>query len=183
MIRIFLLLFFSVLSLQSWGQMAALPDGGYLYDQPHVTEVEQNYSYDSSFNFTKITESRSPFLQLSERKIALAFSDGFVAAKGANFTRKQLDKKFKHASDFGINSTKKNSETLAQFESAIKDHLGDSATVQKGTYGFSKDSTVYFNPNTNNVVVLDKSGNFLTGFKLDPTTPQYQKYISEGFLR
>jgi len=50
------------------------------------------------------------------------------------FTRKQLDKKFKHASDFGFVDTKKNRVTLTQYRDAIKAHLKDRDTVEKRTY-------------------------------------------------
>ncbi|WP_338124574.1 hemagglutinin repeat-containing protein [Ewingella americana] len=98
-------------------------------------------------------------------------------------SQKQLDKKFKHAVDFGIETTKKNPATLKQYGAAIENHMDDIATAEKGTYGFVKDSRVYFNSNTNNAVVLDKSGGFVTGFKLTPGTPQYENYIKNGVLR
>nr|WP_314263751.1 hemagglutinin repeat-containing protein [uncultured Moellerella sp.] len=100
-----------------------------------------------------------------------------------NFNEKQLDKKFKHAVDFGITTTKKNPETLRQYENAINNHMVDKVTTPKGTYGFVKDSKVYFNSNTNNAVVLDSSGNFVTGFKLTPGTSQYDNYMKNGVLR
>jgi len=50
-----------------------------------------------------------------------------------NISRKQIGKKFKHASDFGLNTTKKHSETITEFELAIKGHLQSTATVQRGT--------------------------------------------------
>ncbi len=106
-----------------------------------------------------------------------------ITAGAAIFTQEQLGKKFKHAVDFGVNTTKKNPLTLAEFQNAITSHLNDAATVQKGTYGLVKDSKVFFNPNTNNVVVLDNAGNFVTGFKLDPGTPQFNNFITNGFLR
>ncbi|KOY62382.1 adhesin [Photorhabdus heterorhabditis] len=80
-------------------------------------------------------------------------------------------------------TTKKNPETLRQYEKAIKSHMEDTTTVRQGTYGFVKDSKVFFNSNTNNAVVLDSSGNFVTGFKLTPGTPQYDNYIKNGVLR
>ena len=61
--------------------------------------------------------------------------------------------------------------------------MADKVTTPKGTYGFVKDSKVYFNSNTNNAVVLDSSGNFVTGFKLTPGTPQYDNYMKNGVLR
>ncbi|MGE9549580.1 colicin D domain-containing protein, partial [Snodgrassella sp. CS2] len=110
-------------------------------------------------------------------------SGNSVANELTGITQKQLDKKFKHAADFGITTTKKNAETLSQYETAIKSHMGDKATKPLGTYGFVTDSKVFFNSNTNNVVVLDKSGNFITGFKITPGTPQYENYMKNGVLR
>jgi filamentous hemagglutinin len=106
-----------------------------------------------------------------------------VAEALTSVTQKQLDKKFKHASDFGVVTTKKNPETLAQYESAIKTHMGSTSTTQQGTYGFVKDSKVFFNSTTNNAVVLDASGNFVTGFKLSPGTQQFENFIKNGVLR
>nr|WP_024560418.1 VENN motif pre-toxin domain-containing protein [Franconibacter pulveris] len=78
-----------------------------------------------------------------------------VADELTEISFKQLDKKFKHAEDFGVMTTKKNPETLSQYEAAIRNHMGDTATVEQGSYGFVKDSKVFFNSATNNAVVLD----------------------------
>nr|WP_231845322.1 colicin D domain-containing protein [Pseudomonas entomophila] len=94
-----------------------------------------------------------------------------------------MDKKFKHAPDFGVVTTKKNPETLSQFESAINEHMTSKSTVQMGTYGFVKDSKVYFNPSTNNAVIVDNGGSFVTGFKLVPGTQQYDNFFKNGVLR
>lgn len=51
------------------------------------------------------------------------------------FSTKQLDKKFKHAVDFDVVTTKKNPDTTKQYETAIKNHLNDKATGENGTYG------------------------------------------------
>ncbi|WPU24778.1 colicin D domain-containing protein [Cedecea neteri] len=85
---------------------------------------------------------------------------GSVASSLVGVTQKQLDKKFKHAVDFGITTTKKNAETLSQYEIAIKKHMGDNATKFQMTYGFVKESIVFYNSNANNVVVY-KSGDLL----------------------
>ncbi|MGQ8774852.1 S-type pyocin domain-containing protein [Serratia sp. NA_112.1] len=98
------------------------------------------------------------------------------------FTRKQLDKKFKHASDFGIADTKKNRVTLTQYRDAVEAHLKDRDTVEKGTYRREKGSKVFFNTKTNNVVVLDKDGEFVSGWNLIPGSPQYNGYINTGVL-
>jgi hypothetical protein len=123
-------------------------------------------------------------------KLGGSIPKGAVANKNGNFiselkdvTQKQLDKKFKHAVDFGVTSTKKNPETLADFHDAIKSHMSNSDTFKLGSYGFVKDSNVFFNPNSNNAVVLGESGNFITGFKLYSTSAQYDNYIKNGVLR
>ncbi len=106
-----------------------------------------------------------------------------VAKSVTNFSQKQLAKKFKHALDFEVNTTKKNPQTLAEFQNALTNHLDDVATEQKGTYGFVKDSKVFFNSNTNNAVVVDSAGNFVTGFKLSPGTTQFDNFMKNGLLR
>ncbi|WP_232463094.1 hemagglutinin repeat-containing protein [Stenotrophomonas sp. WZN-1] len=96
---------------------------------------------------------------------------------------KQLDKKFKHAEDFGLVTSKKNPQTIAQYESAIRNHMAAPETGLRGTYGFVPGSKVYFNSSTNNAVVLDSSGKFVTGFKLDPKSSQYENLFKNGVLR
>lgn len=113
--------------------------------------------------------------------VYLVFSESLDAGR---FTRKQLDKKYlKHASDFGIDDTRKNSATLTKFRDAINRHLEDQETVPKGTYLLADGSSVYFNPKTNNVVILDKNGNFLSGWKIEPGTQQFINYVEKGNLR
>ncbi len=105
-----------------------------------------------------------------------------VADELTEISFKQLDKKFKHAEDFGVITTKKNPETFSQYEAAIRNHMGDTATVEQGSYGFVKDSKVFFNSANNNAVVLDSSGAFVTGFKLTPGTPQYDNFYEKWSL-
>ncbi|HHT7587566.1 S-type pyocin domain-containing protein [Klebsiella michiganensis] len=98
------------------------------------------------------------------------------------YTRRQLQKKYKHAVDFGISDTRINSETLAKFRDAVEAHLSDKNTKEKGTYIREKDSKVYFNSGTNDSVVINKNGSFSTGMKLVPGTPQYRNYIEKAVL-
>jgi hypothetical protein len=95
----------------------------------------------------------------------------------------QLDRKFKHAPDFGVVTTKKNPSTVAQFGEAIQDHLTSPNTIQKGTYLPTPNSVVYYNPTTNNVVVLKPTGEFVTGFKIRPGSDQFANYFKNGALR
>ncbi len=107
-----------------------------------------------------------------------------VGKSNITFSTKQLDKKFKHAKDFGVETSKKNPQTLKEYEDALNAHMNDPATIQNGTYVHSPGSTVHYNANTNNVIVVDKGGNFLSGWKLDPTAPtkQFSDYINSGKL-
>lgn len=98
------------------------------------------------------------------------------------FTRKQLDRKYKHAIDFGVNDTKKNRETLTKFRDAIEAHLADKETVEKGTYRREKGSRVYFNPKTMRVVILKPNGDFLSGWKIDPKEETGKIYLDTGVL-
>lgn len=59
---------------------------------------------------------------------------------------------------YGVITTKKSPEILAQYESANETQTGSTSTTQHGKYGFVKDSKVFFNSTTNNAVVLDASG-------------------------
>jgi hypothetical protein len=152
-----------------------------------------NPAPDGTVEATKLAMGLIPILTKAAPKAIPAAKNGVpspaeVAAtiarsRVANFSQTQLDKKFKHAADFGIVTTKKNPETLAKFEAALKSHIHDADTVQRGTYGYDSGSKVLFNPKTNNVVILDKADGFVTGFKLDPGTGQYANYIKNGFLR
>ncbi|EAW8185669.1 colicin-D [Salmonella enterica] len=98
------------------------------------------------------------------------------------FTRRQLDKKYKHAGDFGVNETKKNSETLGKFRDAIEAHLADKDTVEKGTYRREKGSKVYFNPKSMNVVILKANGEWLSGWKINPAAENGRIYLETGDL-
>nr|WP_269814079.1 colicin D domain-containing protein [Serratia proteamaculans] len=98
------------------------------------------------------------------------------------FTRKQLDKKFKHASDFGIADTKKNRVTLTQYRDAVEAHLKDRDTVEKGTYRREKGSKVYFNPKSMRVVILKANGDFLSGWKINPDADNGRIYLETGDL-
>jgi hypothetical protein len=72
---------------------------------------------------------------------------------------------------------------LADFQRAIIAHLDDASTVVKGTYQYVPGSTVYFNPNTNLIAILDNAGNFISGWKLNPGTPVFNHLMKNGILR
>lgn len=93
-----------------------------------------------------------------------------------------MDKKYKHAIDFGISDSKKNSETLTKFRDAVEAHLLDKHTVEKGTYRREKESKVYFNPKSMNVVILKANGDWLSGWKINPDADNGKIYLETGDL-
>nr|WP_052451060.1 S-type pyocin domain-containing protein [Pseudomonas batumici] len=98
------------------------------------------------------------------------------------FTRVQLQAKYKHAKNFGVMDINQNNDSLRKFRDAIKAHLEDKDTVEKGSYHHAKNSKVYFNPKTNNVVILTKDGKFLSGWQLKEGTDQHKNYMNGGVL-
>ncbi|WP_304439264.1 colicin D domain-containing protein, partial [Erwinia sp. ErVv1] len=98
------------------------------------------------------------------------------------YTRLQLDRKYKHAGDFGVTNTRKNSTTLTQFRDAIEAHLKDKDTIERGTYRREKGSRVYFNPGTMNVVVLKINGDFLSGWGIKLSEVSGRIYLETGVL-
>ena len=101
----------------------------------------------------------------------------------AAFPTQQLESKWKHAADFGITTPKRNPTTLADFQAAIESHLADVATIQNGTYLYVPGSKVFYNPITNLIVILDRDDAFVSGWRLSPGSPQWNKLIVDGVLR
>ncbi len=96
--------------------------------------------------------------------------DLLSAPKGGGsttFSTAQLQKKFKHADDFGVTgpATKAN---LAAYETALKTHLANPDVVAvSGTY-LNKPATIHIHPDTNLAVIVDGAGAFQSGWKLSP---------------
>ncbi|MCU9588903.1 RHS domain-containing protein [Proteus mirabilis] len=89
-----------------------------------------------------------------------------LSACGVNFNKSQIQKKFKHAEDFGISGSA-NKQNFEAFEQAMKNHIELPTTVNiSGTYRWKQDVIHYFDPKTGLNVMADKSGNFISGWKL-----------------
>jgi len=87
-------------------------------------------------------------------------------SENINSSQKQLQKKFKHAEDFGYtgNSSKKG---LEDFSKIIQDHVDAKSTQQiKGTYRWNQEVYHYFDPKTKLNVMTDLDNNFISGWKL-----------------
>ena len=81
------------------------------------------------------------------------------------FSAKQVQKKFRHASDFGITGTySKHNHTL--FISAMDTHIhGPNTVVINGTYR-SMPAVHYYDPMTDLVVLTHPDGSFWSGWKI-----------------
>jgi RHS repeat-associated protein len=94
-------------------------------------------------------------------------------------TSRKLQAKFKHAGDFGVmgNYSKSNA---GKFSSAINQHI-NSAGIQtiNGTYR-GQSVIHYLNPNTGLNVISSPTGQFISGWKLNPT--QLQNVLQHGGL-
>jgi len=102
-----------------------------------------------------------------------------VAAPKLKATPKQLQKKFKHAKDFGVDGNY-NPANGKRFEKAVDDFINDAATQNRaGTY-HGNPVTLSFNPSTGNCVILGQDGGFVSGWKL--TYEQLQHVIRTGKL-
>lgn len=92
--------------------------------------------------------------------------DAIEKYNDTKFTPKQLQKKFKHAIDFGV-SGDVNKQNITLFENAMRKHINTVDTVRiKGKYRWEKDVYHYFNSSTNLDVMVDVDGNFISGWKL-----------------
>ncbi len=110
---------------------------------------------------------------------------GKKAAKAAGstpllpMTTKQLQRKYKHAADFGVvgNYNRANGEMFAD---AITRHVSGPGTKKiSGTYR-GNPVTHYVDSQTGLNVIVDASGNFLSGWKLNPA--QLQNILRHGGL-
>lgn len=92
---------------------------------------------------------------------------------------KQLQSKFKHAGDFGVtgNYSKANA---ANFSAALNQHINSgSVTKIAGTYR-GNPVMHYLDPSTGLNVIVDPSGAFVSGWKLNPA--QLQNVLKHGGL-
>ena len=94
-------------------------------------------------------------------------------------TDKQLQKKFKHADDFGVDGNY-NPDSAGEFRRAIVDHVNSPETREVvGTYR-GNPVTFHVNQNTGLVVLQDPGGSFLSGWKLNGQ--QLHHVVNDGKL-
>jgi hypothetical protein len=102
-----------------------------------------------------------------------------LRGRSLNVSPQQLQKKFKHAQDFGVTGNY-SPANAAKLQNAIQQHVASSSTkVIKGTY-HGNPVTHYVNPSTGVNVMKDSAGNFVSGWKLSPA--QLKHVLSNGKL-
>lgn len=100
-------------------------------------------------------------------------------SKVAPASAKQLQKKFKHAGDFGVegNFSKANAEKFGQ---AIQKHLNALGTKEiQGSYR-GNSVTFHTDPKSGLTAIQNPNGSFLSGWKLNPQ--QLQHVLKDGKL-
>ena len=92
---------------------------------------------------------------------------------------KQLQKKFKHAADFGVEGNY-NAANAAKFEQKVREFIDAPGTTRiTGTYR-GDPAVLSYSPTTSQVVVQDASGTFVSAWKMTPA--QLQHVIQSGSL-
>ncbi|WP_077620709.1 SAR2788 family putative toxin [Bacillus sinesaloumensis] len=100
------------------------------------------------------------------------------ALMNVSFKASQLQKKFKHAKDFGVtgNYSKANA---TKFETALRNHVSKSTHIYKTKHS-GQSNPVIMHIKGNNAVFFKENGDFITGYKL--TTTQKNNFIRIGEL-
>jgi hypothetical protein len=102
-----------------------------------------------------------------------------TTARAIEIDQTQLQRKFKHAGDFGVAGNWSGS-TATQFEQAIRKHVSDETTrVIQGSYR-AQPVTHFYNPNTGLNVIRDTEGRFVSGWKLNAA--QTEHLLANGRL-
>ncbi|WP_211314278.1 colicin D domain-containing protein, partial [Salinicola socius] len=111
-------------------------------------------------------------------KVDAGFPKG-TFSKVAPAITKQLQKKFKHAEDFGV-SGNYSPANAKKFNQAIQDHLNASGT--KEISGMYRGHSVTFHTDSNSglTVIQNPNGSFLSGWRLN--SQQLQHVLKDGKL-
>jgi hypothetical protein len=106
-------------------------------------------------------------------------SAGADVNRSIDFDGSQLQAKFKHAADFGVQGNW-NRDAATAFQGALERHTSDPSTVLiQGTYR-GQDVTHFFNPNTGLNVMRDSNMQFLSGWRLNAA--QQENLLRSGSL-
>lgn len=114
-----------------------------------------------------------------KNKVDEFFAVAKVALPKITFNSTQLQKKFKHAMDFGITGNYSSANAL-KFQQAIERHIASpGAKIIQGTYRGNPVTHIY-NPKTGINVMIEKTGEFISGWKLN--SAQASNVLTRGSL-
>lgn len=99
-------------------------------------------------------------------KAATSEGAGFVA----DFDAVQIQAKFKHAGDFGVNGNY-NAQNANAFVDAMSNSIDNSVAIA-GSYRGDIPVTHYFDSTTRLNVMVGNNGNFISGWRLSPDQAQ-----------
>jgi Colicin D len=102
-----------------------------------------------------------------------------VPKKPLTTTRAQIEAKYKHAKDFGVNEPR-GKAGFDKFEQAVKNHVDDPGTMHIGGTYHGQPAILNYNPNTGLVVVQKPTGEFVSGWRLSPG--QVKNVLERGQL-
>ncbi|HEX7379255.1 MAG TPA: colicin D domain-containing protein [Pirellulales bacterium] len=96
-----------------------------------------------------------------------------------NITTQQLEKKFKHAGDFGVIGTATQAN-LEAFDAALRKHVANGDTVHIQGWYRGQEVFLHVDSGTALAVITDKMANFVSGWRL--STQQLEYVLREGKL-
>ncbi|MGH3913633.1 MAG: colicin D domain-containing protein [Pseudonocardiaceae bacterium] len=130
--------------------------------------------------FKKIIELfKKLFKQGKQNKPKLGKGVKEVPKKPLTTSREQIEAKYKHAKDFGINEPR-GKVGFDKLEQAVKNHVDDSATMHIGGTYRGQPAILNYNPNTGLVVVQKSTGEFVSGWR--PSPAQIKNMLENGKL-
>jgi len=121
-----------------------------------ATDDVVNYTYNCYHSSSCAAQARNYAKQLAMSLVPTV-----------TFGARQLQSKYtKHAGDFGVKGNY-NPANRAAFQNALQEHINDPDTqVISGTYRNTQAVDIYYNSTTENMMMADKSGNFISGWRL-----------------
>ena len=135
---------------------------GHSYD--NWTQAIPGYLVEGGLGTIGPAKGAGSFVRGSVR-VSQVVTKATMSSRVLNATARQLQKKFKHAPDFGI-TTPWNKAAAAKFKSAINQHINSHGTRRiVGKYR-GDDAIHYLDPSTGLNVISNPNGQFLSGWKL-----------------
>jgi len=102
-----------------------------------------------------------------------------ITIKYVTYPEKQLQKKFKHARDFGVLGDC-NTQSISEWKKALEAQMLSTDIKEiRGTFR-GKTVVYYFDPTTKLNVICSETNIFISGWKLSP--PQVEALVKTGKL-